>query len=191
MINIFIYLFYSLFLIFSSCQERSEKLDAAYAAMASYSKPLKKEKSWHLRAIGGSFYADVFKLDIGYSIYCQKYTVSEVRRMIVEGIEGLLTHTNKDERVRPYISNYPLTSQDINFSLLFLDEKRHFIHDGFITSASFLGKNIYYRTKKTDEPFEHFEEVHQETYEEALRIVNAEKLQQLTLVAEEHLASGE
>jgi hypothetical protein len=67
---------------------------------------------------GGMPDGRIHSLDIGFSVR-KTPTVAEARAMFVPAAEHFLTLINSDMAIRPYLSRYPFTIDDLDYQMYF------------------------------------------------------------------------
>ncbi len=112
---------------------------------------------------------DVKKVNATYLSFA-KLSVNEARNLYVEVVEGYLERFNRDEQIRPYLHNYPFTIENMKLMITFKDEY-HRRRDGEDVTLMFMarGNLVYYCSYDYEK--EDFVDLHEEPYEEAVRIV--------------------
>ena len=113
-----------------------------------------------------------FKIVVGFDCF-ERMNVSDARRLGVECALKMLEKYNTNKKFREKTPYYPLKTKDIKILIGFLDDKHEFFGDGYVANMGVARGKIYftYCDKKTGKLIE----FHEETFEEALRIVEAEK----------------
>ena len=113
--------------------------------------------------------------EIGLSLSTQKkLNLEQTRQLFISLIQNLLNKINSDTRIRPYLHNYPFTSKNLCLSLHFVDKKDDNVLPPYIGTVRLMfGKVFYSLQSLKDEML--FDQIHEETYEEALKIYNSEK----------------
>lgn len=134
-----------------------------------YIKQLQKTESIHSLSPGGSLFNDINQIGLELELI-QEVTVAQARRLYVKYAESFIKMINADRRIRPYLHHYPVTIADLDFSLNFSDCQNRDVRPPYIWSVSSVEKKIYYTLSN-------IVRVHEETYEEALRIVQKEQSQ--------------
>jgi hypothetical protein len=139
---------------------------------ASYGKEMQKKRGYWIEGIGGSApNGDVRYLFMSF-VGISEVDIPEARRLYIEVVEGLLDRVNQDKFIRPFLHDYPSTSKNTWLQLGFVDRYNKPVKEDLIAFVSCVNDTVYYRI------FNHntrlFEEVHDEPYEEALRIVQSE-----------------
>ena len=127
---------------------------------------LRDEKELYLIGTGGQMMDDIKMMYMGFQ-YFKPVNLGNGRDLLVYSIQLYLNEINKNEKVRPYLHEYPFTPKNIEIDIwirnadgskVASDRIRHVhIADG-ILSYHMDGIDEY--SRKT---------VHEETYEEALK----------------------
>ena len=99
----------------------------------------------------------------------KKLDLEQTRQLFISLIQNLLKKINSDTRIKPYLHNYPFTSKNLCLSLHFVDKKDDNVLPPYIGMVRLMfGKVFYSLQSLKDEML--FEHIHEETYEEALKI---------------------
>ncbi len=121
--------------------------------------------------IGGSMMGDIQAVALGFVSY-KALNVDEARKLYVNIVEEYLHRVNCNEEVRPYLHNYPFTINNLEFTIRFshpngkrIADNEHVAHMFFIKSRNLLFYTSY------DYKIDDFQDLHKESYEEALKIV--------------------
>ena len=119
---------------------------------------------------GGSMMDDVKVLALSFNCY-DILSIESSRELVVNCVEQYLVTVNNNKEIRPYLHNYPFTEQNIDLTIFFYQgaDFKDAI-PGQVSCASALNGKIFYHTKDPEDEYK-LETLHQETYEEALRIV--------------------
>ena len=132
----------------------------------------KLSKKYQLDPVGsgGSMMHDVKKLALSFNCY-HPLSIDESRRLVVDCVNEYLKSVNENKEIRPYLHNFPFNEQNIELAIfIFEDNKFTKIQPGQVSSVSTLNGKIRYKTRSAEDQYKR-ETLHQETYEEALRIV--------------------
>lgn len=103
----------------------------------------------------------------------QRLNLSEARKLYVDGVEDLLNRYNKSTFVRPYLHNFPFTIHNLSFKVIFEDRPGKFVPSNFIAGVLCINGIVYYLNE--DHELGKLMDLHEESYEEALTIVHAER----------------
>ena len=98
------------------------------------------------------------------------YTLEEARELYVKCVEKLLRYINEEyTAIHPCLCKYPADIENLHFSLAFVNANGKSFQDGSPEYISNCKHRIHYRKKQ--EGVDGYLDLHEETYEEALRIV--------------------
>lgn len=162
------YFFFFLFILSSSLYGEKEPLYITYVhqLQQSYAKEVQKS-GLQLLCLGGRLMNDVEKIGLGFII--EKYVnVEEARRLYVNYAEPFRQMVNADRKIRPYLHNYPATINELKFSLGFpCDHSQEVCSLNIVHVFHANGEVCYFAGNS--------KEIHHETYEEALKIVQDEQ----------------
>jgi hypothetical protein len=142
--------------------------------ITSYGKEMKQRRGYLLEGTGGSMPNGHVKYITMMFVGLQKVDLSEARRLYVEAVEGLICKINENNYIRPFLDDYPATSKNTNIYLSFADKNLKPIIGKHVALIYLVNNKIYYRSYNKNEGL--YERCYEEPYEEALRIVQSEKL---------------
>jgi len=116
---------------------------------------------------GGGFLRNVEKIILNFQI-SQPMNVPEARSLIINCEEDLLKRFNKDTKIRPYLNNYPFTEKNIEFGIS--TDLQDSLPSKPIAMVFSANGSIYYQSY--DRKKRKFNDLHEETYQEALKLAN-------------------
>ena len=145
--------------------------DVGYYSIFTYAAKVQKEKGWLIHHYGGGFHEKIDEIYMSFSIR-QHVTIDEARRLMVTTIGDFLTHVNQDERVKPFLNPYPYTSDSLDIGLAFVDDEYIMLYNHELAFVLLKKGKIVYCIRGDGM----LEDIHEETLEEAYRIVEQEKL---------------
>lgn len=93
-----------------------------------------------------------------------------LRKILVDCVEEFLTLINGNERLRPFLKNYPFTANEIEIAIFVVDERGESIYHPEIGVANEFKGTITYRTSEKDVLAGYKSKV-VEDYDTALKIV--------------------
>ena len=132
------------------------------------------EKNFQLDCIGtgGRFSRNVAGIDITFIAY-RKGSIEEARKLEVTITEKLLAEVNGNEKIRPFLSEYPFKADNIGISLSFRKEDDSRYLDNSVALVCIgKGQLIY----SAENPKTHLlDTILEEPYEDAKKIVNLSK----------------
>ena len=133
-----------------------------------HTKELQEEYKLSLVGLGGTVRDDVEAVEVHYDIL-GKYDLNSAKELYIKIAQSILDKINSDLPIRPYLHEYPATSNLLRLSLVFHDEDGKYPKNK-IAFISFVNSKICYRTYNDDK--DSFEVVWRETFEEATNALN-------------------
>ena len=130
---------------------------------------LKKEKNLHAIGSGGSMMGDIQLAEI-YFQYFHLVNLEEARVLLVYAIQTFLKNINDNKEVRPYLHNYPFTTNNIDINIFIYQPDGHYPPQGSIQCLGLSKNTLSYELVKPSE-FAPWPILKEETYEEALKIL--------------------
>jgi hypothetical protein len=132
-------------------------------------KELKAQKNLYLVGTGGQMMDDIQMMMMGFNFY-RVVDIETARQLLVDSVQEYLSAINSNEEIRPHLHNYPFTAKNVEIVIYFYNSDGSEISSGKINiAAANQGKVIYY----IDDPEKNnIKPIHEETYEEALMLVN-------------------
>ncbi len=167
--------FFLFFFLFASCNTPPNYERMSDRMVSKYVKEIKKEYGFQVDVIGGGMMGAVNLVTIGFAVQ-QNVDKNQGRRIAVECVEKLLKKYNENEQIRPFLKNYPFDTSNIKMYLSFIDENRDRVDKKYIALIT-IGNNVVCYSKYDPETKWFFDD-QEESYDEALRIVEAEKIKQ-------------
>ena len=184
------FIFIFCFFIISSCQNKNKKqgeILPAYKLIKNFSEKIRPKTDLILRSYAVNYDLpknyeyrnNIANFKTTYSISKdQKDTVSlkKAREIFVSLTESLLKEINANLEIRPDLEAYPCTRDSLEITIHFEDKNRVDLGQGISTvyfskgKLTYEGYNIYEYTGQYPAHGKHFT-IHEETYEEALNIV--------------------
>jgi hypothetical protein len=164
----------SVSMFFSGCHKEPEQTSIVDRVTGSFTKELEETEGFYLSAAGGRLYPLVKVIDLSY-ITQRKVDLPEARRLLIQTITKLLKVINESDELKQKLTHHPYTPNGIRFGIFFRDEKMKQFTDDSIASVYLFGLDDPARTvvlyKKFDPEKGKWITIHEETYEEAERIV--------------------
>ena len=74
------------------------------------------------------------------------------------------------DSIKPYLSHYPFTEQGLALGISFDDENQNIVASKFVAIVFAVNGNIYYSSYNHNK--KKFQNIHEESYQEAFKIVN-------------------
>jgi len=119
---------------------------------------------------GGGGVGKIKTIDVSFECY-QEMNISQARKLLLECVGGFLVEINKTPELKQYSREFPFTFKNVNISIIFISIKtRNFIYSPLIASARIDEGNIMYNIYHDEQ----LDTIKEETYEEALKIVEQE-----------------
>lgn len=134
-------------------------------------KKLKEQKGLSLAGTGGQMMNDIQMMMMGFNFY-KVVDIETARQLLTDSVQEYLSAINSNEKIRPYLHNYPFTPKNVEIVIYFYNPDRSKVPNGKINIAEASRDEIIYYI---DYPEKHtIKTIHEETYEEALKLVNNE-----------------
>jgi len=133
-----------------------------------FDQDMKKELGLVCRGSGGKMPYDVEELDISFIAY-QRATIEQARDIEVYVTERFLQAINSNEKIRPFLREYPFTVPRVEVAISFNKPDNSRYTDGSVAYLSVLNGKIFYRSE--DPKTENLVDLMNEPYEEALKLV--------------------
>lgn len=154
----------------SLCYAEKDYSQLAYKIINHHAKDAKKINNLILIGSGGSWATDVKLISISYWSYLQ-LDIPSSRRLYIQTVERLIHDVNVDKEIRPYLRDYPFIFKNTKVDIGFIEKGFQNLNKKKIKSVVLINGIVYYDILDENEKLK---TVHQEPYEEALRIVRAE-----------------
>ena len=134
-------------------------------------KKLKEQKGLSLAGTGGQMMDDIQMMMMGFNFY-KVVDIETTRQLLFDSVQEYLSAINSNERIRPYLHNYPFTAQNVEIVIYFYNPDGSKVPPGKINiAAANQGEVVYYIDSTENHTIK---PIHEETYEEALKLVNNE-----------------
>lgn len=121
---------------------------------------------------GGSMRNDVEKVDVFFTTE-RKMTLNEAREIEVYMLKRLMELINGDEKLRPFLREYPFPSNRICIRVTGLDRTGSHFNDGSVCYVFSCKGNLYYNY--CDPISGNLIDLHEEPFSDAVKIVGASK----------------
>jgi hypothetical protein len=159
------YLFLFFLIVGCSNTVTKQHYEVAKSIMSSFSKSVKQQYGLYISASGGSMMYDIKKICFDFNAVKQ-LDVSLVRVLYLNIVDQLIERLN-DTAVRPFLHNYPANTSNVEIKIAFYMPNGQRVNENFVAFVYMIDNIIYYRKWKDND----FQRLHQETYEEAVKIV--------------------
>ena len=130
-----------------------------------------KQKGFLLSSSGGGVGKN-FEIMVGFNCF-GKVHIAKARRIGVESALEMLKKYNTNKKFREKTSYYPLKVKDIVILMGFKDEDGRFVNSDYVANMGISEGKVYFAID--DPKGKRLKIIYRETFEEALRIVEAEK----------------
>lgn len=167
----------ALLLLCTSCHHEPDHADLAFDAMGSYAREVRKKYGFELCSIGGSMMEEIEIFHMSFTRK-DKGTIDKARQLIVKMTQEFIDKINADETIRPYLHDFPVTSENVNISLCFEATKKEPPGNPFVYFVFSKKGTIFYGSYDNSIPpgHQHIVSLCDEPYNEALRIVKGSSL---------------
>ena len=129
---------------------------------------LKEKKNLILIGTGGQMMHEIEMLAMSFNYY-QEVDLNTARNLIVYAINEYLSNINDNKKIRPYLSNYPFTSKNVEIMIFVYGPNRlELPPEEIYCITSRKGIIRYYTRSDRDHP------ICKETYEQALQAISSE-----------------
>ena len=139
---------------------------------AKVAKKIRNEKKLFPIGTGGGMRGDIKMMAISFK-YQQEVDIPTARELLVYCVEEYLNAINADEKVRPFLHNFPFTAKNIEIRLFISTPENGNVPFGKICCAGAIEGRVDYDVRNATT--ERLEIIFEETYEEALKIVQQNK----------------
>lgn len=128
-------------------------------------------RGFAVQGTGGAMMKNIEKVNMSFAIH-KKVLIDEARIMIIGTSEDFLREINADEKLRPYLKNYPFDHKNLGFKIAFIDEN-NWMNETGIACVMVVKDKVYYEVSnsKTNPLIT----VYEESYAEALEKVKQQK----------------
>ena len=135
------------------------------------SKKLSKKYGLEISAIGGGEDKEgIWRITVHYHYYGAPLDLAKSRAIMVNIIELYLNEINNDEKIRPYLKNYPFLITNLNLALITNQIDGQWCFDPYMDTIGTMGDTIDYNTRDAENRLKYKNTI-VEKYEDALRIV--------------------
>ncbi len=135
----------------------------------SFAKDINNEFGLVCIGSGGKMPYDVEEIGIDFMSY-HRATIDEARKLEITVTEKFLNAINSNEKIRPFLREYPFTVSRAQVSISFHQPDKRRYSDGSVAFVFQVKDTIFYRS--FDEHSSQLIPLHKEPYDEALKIVS-------------------
>lgn len=168
--------FLSLILVFccSSCSLMYTKsYNCVSETVERQSKVFEARNEMFLISYSGDWRQNIKEIELFYFCF-QELDVPGVRKIYVECMESILDDINNNPKIHPYLSEHPFTWRNIDLTISFHNSSKSGKVPRNKIASAFMAKGILFYNIN-HESLNKLDDFYEEPYEEALRIVNAER----------------
>ncbi|HEY4831659.1 MAG TPA: hypothetical protein VIH61_03765 [Waddliaceae bacterium] len=114
-----------------------------YQIIAQHEKVQKRKYNFDLIGSGGGIPDYVTNFSLHY-VSTNQVDMLKTRKMFVNNVEDLLQLINSNEQIRPYLSNYPFTINNLEFRISFQDRFGKRQEPPYVALVSLINERIFY-----------------------------------------------
>lgn len=148
--------------------ERSAHAQIADRITARTVQKIEAETGLRLMGIGGGMMNQVRMMAISFE-QLGEITMEQGRELIVYCINEYLSAINASEEIKPFLIHYPFTTEDIQIEIFVYDKNHRDVPLGALCVLCEIDGILKYKIKEPDPII--FKQIHKETYDEAVKIV--------------------
>lgn len=138
------------------------------------------EKELHPCGSGGQAMHEIQMLALSFDYY-KPIDMAQGRQLVIAAVEKFLAEINANDRIRPYLGNYPFKPKNIEIRIFLKNSDGSETEPNQLTVVSAIEGVIKYKVRNPDNTL--FKIIYEEPYEEALRLAQSETSQ-----IEDHLS---
>jgi hypothetical protein len=131
-------------------------------------KEMKRDYSLYCDGQGGGMPDNLRSIKVSFVAY-RKGSIEEAREIEVKAIQRFIKLINEDEKLRPYLCEFPFPTRGIEVSLSFNQKNGSYYPDNALAFITHINGILYYESRSL--AMDKFTPLHQESFEEALKIV--------------------
>lgn len=167
-------------LLLSACHKSHS--DLADEQMSCYAKKAYQEKGIVLEGSGGAMMNDIKEFAMSFNCY-DHLNLEQTRILMVKVVDEFLQQVNANEKIRPYLHNYPLTVKNVSLMIGFRNHQNQRPPKEYIALAYTHENSIYYSRWEAKLESSKFCDRYRESFNDAVKIVmqqeNKPELQRL------------
>ncbi len=167
-----------LLLILTSCMihKQSDHSKALQQFTVKYEKSLRNYCCFKKVGYGGALMHDIEEVSLTYGVIIDRHDISTARKIAIACIDLFTKMINADEQVQPYLHERPFPPSRFDLSLELKNLDGSWYEGNGVASVVFVRGKLYFTKYNPETGFS--TDLHEETYEEAKRIVEKWKLEQ-------------
>ncbi len=168
-------LYISLFLLGACMHTRTEHSKALQQFTIQYEKSLRHLYSFKKMGSGGALMHDIGEVDLAYGVTVE-HDIPTARKVAVDCITLFTTMINNDENVQPYLHERPFPPKRFELTLFLMRPDGSYYEGDGVAAVLFCQNGLrYYRYELRMDSPRCLHCIHEETYEEAKRIVEQQQ----------------
>jgi len=143
------FIFFALLLLVTSCSLKKDYPEIAHDITLRTADELYREKGMMLVGTGGGMIKQVNLLSMRLHYYVP-LEEAEARQLALFTLDKFLNNVNADEKVRPYLNNYPFRAEHLRVSLSFYHRDGRPVEPGKIDYISIRRGYLHYNTRSKE-----------------------------------------
>jgi hypothetical protein len=154
--------------------EYSTQADLVYEILETTSKKL--EKKHRMKAIGTGIGMPAGIVELLALSFEKTGPISKdlTREVVIDCVQEMVNAVNTNERIKPYLKNYPFTAKNIEIAIFLKDKSRYEIYAPDFGVVSATNGKIEYRTTAAENPYR-YKDIVIENFDEMLKKVNRKR----------------
>ena len=152
----------------SFCHQSQDYEKIADKITEKTAKKLKDQKNLVLIGTGGQMMHDIQAMDMSFNYY-HEVDLKTARELIIYAINEYLSEINDDEKIRPYLHEYPFTAKNVEIRIFIYGPDRLKLPPEKIYCITSLNGTLEYYTRS-----DHYHPICEETYQEAQWAISSE-----------------
>lgn len=129
----------------AGCVKPAPHVEAAQRILEEFGEEMAEEYHLLFQGSGGSMPETIDEMEVLFAAK-RKGTVEEAREIGLSGTKKLLQKINCDERIRPYLKEFPFPASNISLSISYTLDGKSRYEDSSIALAFKAGNEIFYYT---------------------------------------------
>jgi hypothetical protein len=151
--------------------EYSEQADLVHEILGKTSKKL--EKKHRMKAMGTGIGMPAGIVEMLALSFEKTGPMSKdlAREVVIDCVQEMVNAVNTNERIKPYLKNYPFTAKNIEIAIFLIDKSGNEIYAPNIGVVSATNGEIEYRNTAAENPYR-YKDIVIENFDEMLKKVN-------------------
>jgi hypothetical protein len=144
----------------------SEKQKIANEIRQTVAQEIKEKLGLYPCGTGGRMMDEIKMLALAFDCY-HPITIEEGRDLLISSVDTFIEAINADERIRPYLANYPFEPRNVQIRIFLRSPKGSNLSSGELAVISAINGLFKYKIDDPKGPL--FVTTHEETYQDALQ----------------------